>query len=460
MIEFIIEDQPDQQFSIILENRRVTMRLVYNQTSERWSFDMSIDDLPILHGRRIVTGVDLLKSFDFGVGVLFAAPMLDGFIEPDRTGLVDGRVKIFHTTETEIENTIDPITTDPQTPNVLPIVWTEPEPEYFGSSFNVGRLLNRIKDGFAIDFLADEILIRSNDDPNLNFIGTLNASVDTGRVEYFRPSDAYHYGVTGRVTVAGPDVLRMQHDLSTGVPVGVLLEPASVNLVTESTVEPISVGLVVNENLHVAPDGTMTADEVIENLTDGPHSVAVVAVPGVTVGQRFMWSIFVKKTDNPRNLCLRTSGARDAHQLFDPNVGVWASDSVGSVSRGFEELPDGWFRVWMIVEASSPGTLFGHVQFSNGSLTYPGDNVSGLILWGRDMRQVNRKVEHFITTGIAEGPALDTLQIPLSVIPWMDGTGQFLVNGIVVIPTIVIDKIVFPTNIEGPIKTVAYRVIE
>lgn len=105
MISFRINDQPDQQFSLILNRRRVTMRLVFNQTTDRWSFDLSIDDEPVLHGRRVVLGVDLLQAFDFGIGVIFAAAIVPGAL-PDRVQLANGSVKLFQTTQEEINAAI------------------------------------------------------------------------------------------------------------------------------------------------------------------------------------------------------------------------------------------------------------------------------------------------------------------------------------------------------------------
>lgn len=102
MIEFTVADAADQQFSAILNNRRVTLRLRYNVTTDRWSFDLSLDDLPVLQGRRIVTGVDLLAPFNFGIGSIFAYPASEGQI-PDRTGLPAGRVRLYHATPAEIE---------------------------------------------------------------------------------------------------------------------------------------------------------------------------------------------------------------------------------------------------------------------------------------------------------------------------------------------------------------------
>lgn len=101
MIEFPVLDEADQQFGAILGDRRVTIRLRYNGTTDRWSFDLSIDDLPVLRGRRIVLGADLLDAFDFGIGAIFAYPAVEGAI-PDRAGLPAGRVKLYHATDEDI----------------------------------------------------------------------------------------------------------------------------------------------------------------------------------------------------------------------------------------------------------------------------------------------------------------------------------------------------------------------
>lgn len=102
MIVFKIVDVADQQFSAVLNNRRVTIRLRWNLTSGRWSFDMSIDDVPVLHGRRIVTGIDLLAAFNFGIGAIFSLPAVAG-AEPNRDNLPNGNVRLYHATQAEID---------------------------------------------------------------------------------------------------------------------------------------------------------------------------------------------------------------------------------------------------------------------------------------------------------------------------------------------------------------------
>lgn len=101
MIEITVIDAPDQIFSLVLAERRVTMRLRYNVLTERWSFDLALDEEWVIMGRRIVTGVDLLAAFSFGLGSLFAADPSGQGREPGRDELPKGLVRLYHGTEDE-----------------------------------------------------------------------------------------------------------------------------------------------------------------------------------------------------------------------------------------------------------------------------------------------------------------------------------------------------------------------
>lgn len=101
MIQFTISDDADQQFATILNGRRVTLRFRYNVTTDRWNMDVSIDDLPVLHGRRVVTGVDLLAPFNLGIGVIFASAAKAGSL-PGRNDLPSGNVRLYHASDAEI----------------------------------------------------------------------------------------------------------------------------------------------------------------------------------------------------------------------------------------------------------------------------------------------------------------------------------------------------------------------
>jgi hypothetical protein len=103
VIEFRVIPAADQQFGAVLQGRRATIRLRFNPTARRWSLDLAIDDQFVLHGRRIVTGVDLLRPFDFGIGRLYAMTASpDSKAEPGFTELHSGIVRLYHVSDAEI----------------------------------------------------------------------------------------------------------------------------------------------------------------------------------------------------------------------------------------------------------------------------------------------------------------------------------------------------------------------
>lgn len=99
MIKFEFINAVDQEFSTIIQNQRITMRLLYSSYNDRWSFDLSIDGSPVLTGRRIVEGADLLKPFNFGLGMIFA--FSDPKVEPDRDAIPSGVVSLYHISKEE-----------------------------------------------------------------------------------------------------------------------------------------------------------------------------------------------------------------------------------------------------------------------------------------------------------------------------------------------------------------------
>lgn len=95
MVIIPIIDAAVQEFALTLNNKRCSFRWVINVWADRWSMDLAIDDDYILRGRRIVTGVDLIAPFGFGIGRLYAVPVAPG-IAPTRAAIVNRRVLFVH----------------------------------------------------------------------------------------------------------------------------------------------------------------------------------------------------------------------------------------------------------------------------------------------------------------------------------------------------------------------------
>ena len=101
MIEIDVLDESKQKFSLILDGRRVTVQLWYSTADDRWSFDLALDGDPVLTGRKLVTGIDLLAPFNLGIGALFAYSDTDAL--PTRDALPRGLVRLYHATQEEFD---------------------------------------------------------------------------------------------------------------------------------------------------------------------------------------------------------------------------------------------------------------------------------------------------------------------------------------------------------------------
>lgn len=90
---------PSQAFTATLADRRCDFLVNYSAWENRWSFDLAIEGVPVLYGRKIVLGADLLGPFNLGIGEIVALDPSGAGAQPGRTELPDGRVRIYHAWE-------------------------------------------------------------------------------------------------------------------------------------------------------------------------------------------------------------------------------------------------------------------------------------------------------------------------------------------------------------------------
>jgi hypothetical protein len=90
---------PSQAFTMTLAEKRADFRVFYTETADRWSFDLDLEGLPVLAGRRIVTGVDLIAPFNLGIGEIVCLDPSGKGAQPTRRNLPDGIVRLYHAWE-------------------------------------------------------------------------------------------------------------------------------------------------------------------------------------------------------------------------------------------------------------------------------------------------------------------------------------------------------------------------
>ena len=133
----------------------------------------------------------------------------------------------------------------------------------------------------------------------------------------------------------------------------------------------------VNANAIAAPDGTLTADEVIDDATDSVHRVFAGFTQTTSSGAA--GSVFAKANTVSRIALLESADSGVA--IFNLANGTVVSDGTGGTAR-IERHANGWYRCSIAWTASDTGATL-QIQLVNdaGLRVYSGSGQS-VYLWG------------------------------------------------------------------------------
>jgi hypothetical protein len=145
------------------------------------------------------------------------------------------------------------------------------------------------------------------------------------------------------------------------------------------------VNLTISPNAAVAPDGTLTADKLVENTATGNHNIA--RTVSVEAGIKYTLSNHFKASERNRvNMLVPSFGFGAATNItFDLLSGTIISSLPQSVQAFILPLPDGWFRCGWTATATataSGGIQAGRLVQNPDERSYTGDGSSGLFVWG------------------------------------------------------------------------------
>ena len=178
---------------------------------------------------------------------------------------------------------------------------------------------------------------------------------------------------------------------------GLLYESAMTNNIPSSEVMVASTGTTINSNTELAPDGTTTADELVETTANSEHYsqdfTYVFSAPTM-----YTWSAFVKRpTGLNRRVALRTT---QGYVIFDFTAKTFVGSS-GIANLGFESFGNDYYRIWM-VSSSSVSTFF-RVQIvdSSNAFSYVGNTSEKIIVWGKQMEIRDWASSYIKTSGAA-----------------------------------------------------------
>lgn len=232
-------------------------------------------------------------------------------------------------------------------------------------------------------------------------------------------------GLIGSVASGIP---RSYYDPTTREFLGYLAEGARTNICLQSETFGdaawTKAQATVSANSTTAPDGTTTADSLIEDNTSNVHSAAQ-SVTGVS-GTAYCFSVFVKPNGRTFVELLIPTAIFGATKVafFNLTTGAVGTTANSPAHTSIKAYPNGWYRcaIGDTASASAAGTPTIRIASADGTDNYQGDNASGLFLWGADFESGGIFPSTYIpTVGSTVARNADVLTYPL--IPGLNTQG-------------------------------------
>lgn len=218
-------------------------------------------------------------------------------------------------------------------------------------------------------------------------------------------NQSMYMGPAGLLVASATNTPRIEYDAN-GNPLGLLMEASRTNLWLRSqefdNASWSKVRATVSANTIAGPDGTSTADTLVEDGTAANTHLLRQDYASATSGTTYTLSVFAKAKERSQIVLLfgaDTAAFANEGVLFTLSGSGTAAISTGSpVAYGIEALANGWYRCWASATcASTTNAILRIYLASSNSSTYSGDGASGLYLWGAQL-EAGRFLSSYIPT--------------------------------------------------------------
>ncbi|MEH7827100.1 phage head spike fiber domain-containing protein [Gemmobacter denitrificans] len=196
-----------------------------------------------------------------------------------------------------------------------------------------------------------------------------------------RAGSATYVDASGVLQTAASNVARL--DYATGTR-ALLVEPAGANAWTYSqeidNAAWTKTRTTVTANAGNAPDGTATADKMVEDSTTGQHYVRRART--FASGTAAHFSLFAKAAGRS-SIRVRCSGSGMTTRTADVNLSTGGVTIVaGAPTVTAYALADGWYWITFSFTPNASPSGFFDVFLLNATDSYTGDGSSGALIWG------------------------------------------------------------------------------
>lgn len=128
---------------------------------------------------------------------------------------------------------------------------------------------------------------------------------------------------------------------------------------------------------YAAPDGTLSADKLVEDTATGLHRIFLANTPSAA-GIPFVFSMYAKAAERS-NLILACGGS--GFTAVDANFNLANGTATGGT---IVSVGNGWYRCSLAITsaAAASGLLYAYI---NSAASYTGDGTSGIYVWGAQL---------------------------------------------------------------------------
>jgi len=258
---------------------------------------------------------------------------------------------------------------------------------------------------------------------DLNFAhnkSLVDSTTGQSLVTFTRASVGTYVDSAGVLQTATTNVPRFDHDPTTGESLGLLIEEARTNLMTRSVefndASWAKTASTVTADSITAPDGTTSADLLLDNTSNAAHFISQSATYSVTP---YTLSVYMKQQKSGYYGFLRFG----AGSIWTSTTGIIVNLSNGALiassgvtSYYITAVGNGWYRVSIVSTPNSAGTgtpaqIGVTTQTSVGSVLYTGDGASGVYIWGAQIEAGSFPTSYIPTTSATVTRSADVASI-------------------------------------------------
>jgi len=221
-------------------------------------------------------------------------------------------------------------------------------------------------------------------------------------------------------------------DFDTAItPTGLLVEEARTNICLQSealTTAPWAEGATTSTQVDqtIAPDGSLTADQVIDNGADTGSTNLINVNQTITVATStaYTLSVYMKAdqlTVGYFELDNFTTPASNSRAFFDLSAGTVGTVSGNFDSSGIEDAGNGWYRCWISFTTDAADTSgavrIGPADADNDPLV-DNDGTSSIFVWGAQLEAGAFPTSYIPTT--TESVTRNADDVEASDITWLN----------------------------------------